>query len=276
MLLIYLLILLLLSCAPGALGEVPDRLPLVPCGEGEASPDFAPVGAAPNVRVWHKAGLRDWVPASCLDWSDKPASHLVETAGRFEFDGTARQLLARFAAVSALEQVRYWSVTRGSWQPLFDDAHALGADGESPRDDFRPDDLVSGVPVLLYQKEAHLAGEFVMQLEVQAASEARLVVAMQNVSAVRWLLTTLIKPGDYEFFYLIEREREGVFRYYNLSRVVGGGLPLALLSDASFINRAVAVFRHLAGYPTDAEPPVAPGDSAAGLIHSGDLVRDAG
>ncbi len=28
-------------------------------------------------------------------------------------------------------------------------------------------------------------------------------------------------------------------------------------SDASYINRSVALFRHLAGIPTDQDPPVA-------------------
>jgi hypothetical protein len=81
-----------------------------------------------------------------------------------------------------------------------------------------------------------------------------LVIQTENVSAVRLLLLSLVEPGDIQVAYFLERRSPGVWDYDSLTRTTprfGGHV-------ASYINRAVAAYRHIAGIPTDRDPPLAP------------------
>jgi hypothetical protein len=55
----------------------------------------------------------------------------------------------------------------------------------------------------------------------------------------------------------LDRESKDVWRYYNLTRMPKQASVLTMGHDASFINRAVALYRYLAGIPADQEPPAA-------------------
>ena len=56
---------------------------------------------------------------------------------------------------------------------------------------------------------------------------------------------------------VLERRSPGVWTYYSLSRTSPEANPLARGHAASYLNRAVALFRSVAGIPTDQEPPAA-------------------
>jgi hypothetical protein len=45
--------------------------------------------------------------------------------------------------------------------------------------------------------------------------------------------------------------------YYQTIRATAGASALALGSDASYVNRLAALYRYVAGIPTDQEPPLA-------------------
>jgi hypothetical protein len=55
--------------------------------------------------------------------------------------------------------------------------------------------------------------------------------------------------------YFLERREPGVWNFYSLTRTRMASSLLPTGSEASYINRAVAFFRHVAGIPTDQEPP---------------------
>jgi hypothetical protein len=57
--------------------------------------------------------------------------------------------------------------------------------------------------------------------------------------------------------YFLDRESDGVWRYYSIARTGRNASRLAAGHAASSINRAVAFYRALAGIPTDQEPPAA-------------------
>jgi hypothetical protein len=64
----------------------------------------------------------------------------------------------------------------------------------------------------------------------------------------------VIDPGGLEGFFVVEREAGPIWRYYALTRAH------ILVSEAmapppgDHLNKAVALFRFIAGMPTDAEP----------------------
>jgi hypothetical protein len=58
--------------------------------------------------------------------------------------------------------------------------------------------------------------------------------------------------------HFLERLGPEEWGYYGLARTGAGASPLTGGREASYVNRAVALFRHLAGLPTDRGPPAAP------------------
>ncbi len=46
--------------------------------------------------------------------------------------------------------------------------------------------------------------------------------------------------------------------WYQIIRAGHGASSLALGSEASYVNRSAALYRYVAGIPTDRDPPVAP------------------
>jgi len=84
----------------------------------------------------------------------------------------------------------------------------------------------------------------------------RLTLAFENATPVRYLLLPLFAPGEYQFIYFLQREDGDLWRFYNLLRAaVSFGLS-GQDHEASFINRAVAIFHFVAGLPGDkAHPP---------------------
>ena len=85
-----------------------------------------------------------------------------------------------------------------------------------------------------------------------------LVVEMVNVSAMRYLVIPLAGPGDLQSLYFLERRSPNEWAYYSLARTSAGASSLTQGHEASYVNRAAALFRHFADLPTDQEPPAAP------------------
>jgi hypothetical protein len=214
------------------------------------------------VRVWSGGAAptaAGWTPPACTGWRPLPSRALVAVAGRFRHDGGAEGLLARFGAVSSLTGVRYWSVTGGRWEGLFTDAAALsGPDPASRRPDFGAAEVASGANLHLVQDDNRSTGGVVYRMRAREAGPDRLVVETENVGPVRFLLLTLAGPGDLRAVHFLDRLGPGEWGYYGLARTGAGASPLAGGREASLANRAVALFRHLAGLPPGRGPPPAP------------------
>jgi len=235
-----LLLLCLLGCG------LAEAQPRVPC-DGDAAPAFPAADAPPNAQVWRDL---NWTPPDCLGWPSGPAAVLIAFAARFQHDGPADALLARFGAVSTLTSVRYWSVTEKTWQPLFVKAQGVGGD-------FPLDRLRSGQELRFEQRDNRLPITTMQGLTVLDAGPHRLHVQVRNADSVALVLVDLAKPGDLRTAHLLTREAEGRWRYYSVTRVATAPTLLGGGNDASWINRANALFRHIAGIPTDQEPPLA-------------------
>ena len=232
--------------------------PRPPCG-GAPLPAYADPGSSPNVQAWSGGDLGpNWRPADCVSWTSPGFDVLVALAGSFADPGTAQDLLARFGRISRMTAIRYWSVTDQAWRPLVTSATALsGPDAKQRRPDFTPTELTEGSTLFFVQSDNRLSGEVVYRLLIRKLRPDRLVIATENVTAVHKLILTMFAPGELQSAYFLERRSPGVWTYYSLSRTSPDANPLARGHAASYLNRAVALFRYVAGIPTDQEPPAA-------------------
>jgi hypothetical protein len=94
-------------------------------------------------------------------------------------------------------------------------------------------------------------------MRVRESNPTRLVIETENVTAVRWFAMTLLKPGGLRALYFFRERSPGVWTYHALTRIAEGSWLISG-HDNSYINRVVALYRHIAGIPTDLEPPAAP------------------
>lgn len=243
-----------------ALADVASAGPKHPCGSALA-PAYPLPGEPPFVKVWHEKDLRraNWEPPQCAGWAAAAHSKLVlAMTGSFRFDGTADELVGRIGAISTLRRVRFWSVTEKTWRPFVIDAWALSQfDSRSRRPDFRATEMTAGSELYYWEKQAR-SGNIIYRMTVLERSPERAVVATENLSAVRFLLLTLFEPGALQSVTCVELISPGVWGVYLLVRTGEGTSALAIGRDASYVNRAVALYRHLAGIPTDEGPPAAP------------------
>jgi hypothetical protein len=84
------------------------------------------------------------------------------------------------------------------------------------------------------------------------------VVTTENVSPVRKFMLTLVDPGGIQSIHFLERDVPGIWRYYVPARTSDDLMSLLDVSERSYVNRAVALYRHFIGIPTDRDPPLAP------------------
>jgi hypothetical protein len=237
--------------------QADDDLPRLPCGTAPL-PAYAEADAPPTVRSWSGKAARSFAPPPCTGWAAMEADMIVALAGSFLHDGGIEALSARIGAISAMKGVRYWSTTDKNWQLLVTDAYALdGPDASRRRDDFGAAQVVAGRTLYYAQSDNRTAGQTVYRDRVVAAEPDRLMIANENVAPLKKMLVTLFEPGEMQTVYIVERRAPGIWGFYSLTRVRMASILLPTGSDASYINRSVALFRHVAGIPTDKEPPAA-------------------
>jgi hypothetical protein len=233
-----------------------DRAPEPPCG-GAAWPAPAALGAAPAVAAALRGGgAARWQPPACTGWQGDDFRVLVAVAGRFRLAGDVDALLARFGAVSRLAGLRYWSVSNDGLHPLVTASQALDGPRGAPRPDFAPDEL-RAAPRFVSETGSFTSGPVTYRIVVREATSDRLVVTVENVSIMRRLLIDLFDPGELQSLYVLEREADGVWTYYALTRTRAGASALTEGHEASYVNRGLALFQHYAGAAGGAPPPVA-------------------
>jgi len=230
--------------------------PQLPCGE-QVNPAYSAPNEPPNIQVWTGGSAKDWAPPSCIGWTEHGYRMLVALAASFRFNGSAKDLLGRFGAVSSLRGIRYWSVTDQSWRVLITDASVVDDPNLQRRQaDLSADELQRRKTMYFLQQDTRSSGPVVYRLRVLESSPARLVVEVENVSPVRAFMATLFSPGDLQFVYFLQMRSPGVWALYSLLRTGRDSSFLTAGHQASYVNRAVAFYRHLVGIPTDQNPPV--------------------
>jgi len=231
--------------------------PQLPCEGNRAYPPQAERDQPPAVKVWERHSLgAHWTPPACTGWTDSGFSSLVTVSGRFQGPSSVEGMLRRIGAISDLKGVQYWSTTHQHWKTLIVDAFALSGPSGARREDFSPGDLAGGRPVQ-FEQEDSLSGKGRYELQVSRAADDRIVFETRNLTTLHFLLVPVFHPGDLQSVYFLQREGKDVWTYYNIARVGENASSLVAGHAASSINRAVAFYRHLAGIPTNQEPPAA-------------------
>ncbi len=240
-------------------GTAQASTPQPPC-TAVSVPGYPAPGAAPVISVWQGRELDQskWRPSVCTGWPASSASKLVVAlAGSFRFDGTIDRLLTRLMAISAMPTMQYWSTTEKEWRPLAYAASALsGPDATLRRPDFSAADVSTGA-ILYYWADDSRTGAVTSRLDVLESTPERAVISSENITPVKQFFFTLFKPGALQSTIFIQRLSPGIFGVYILSRTGEGTSILAAGHDKSYVNRAVALYRQLAGIKTDLEPPAA-------------------
>jgi len=233
--------------------------PQPPCGLPPLPP-YADAGAPAIVRTWHgKTLLGPWVPPACLQWRGRSFAALVAVAGRIDGNADKAQLLKRLTSTAGMQAIRYWSYSRKIWRNLFAELDTLaGPDRTLKRADLSLDEIRTGQNYFMWQKENSIASGMVLRGRFDHISERSIVFQQVNLSAWYVLLITLLAPEEYETAYFLERGTNDVWYFYSLTRFGSAERPLADAQLASIVNRSVAVYRYVAGVPTDREPPAAP------------------
>ena len=244
---------LVLLCGAGPLSASSGK-PNPPCG-AEPFPNYPALGDAPEIALWVSAGGGDdWSSASCIAWQGHASTLVVGLAGRFRNTSDDGALLARIGAISSLPMVLYWSVTDSKWTAMFTRASAL--EGVSPtklRADFSAAELRSGREFYFLAATYRSRNEAVLRLRV-SKSEGRIIVETDNVTALRWFFVPFAAPGDIQTWYFLERENGDIWRFYSLTRVLYA-MPLFahIVPNASYLNRALAMYRYISGIRTDGD-----------------------
>jgi hypothetical protein len=234
--------------------------PQPPCAASVTSPYPSP-DTTPNVVIWQGKELEQghWHPPSCTGWlADSPSKLVVTLTASFHFDGPMSALLARVGTISALRSIQYWSTTDKKWGPLSNDASALtGPDPKSRRRDFSAAELVQGADLYYWEDDAR-TGATVYRLRVSESTAERVVISSDNVTPMRRFFFTLFRPGALQSVLILQRVAPGLFGVFVLSRSGEGASVLTAGHEKSYVNRAAALYRQLAGIKTDQEPPAAP------------------
>jgi hypothetical protein len=231
--------------------------PQPPCGQ-EPIPPYPGLDDSAIVKSWSKSDLgRDWKPPSCTGWAAVGFTTLVTTVARFRHSSDAEGLLHHIGAISELEGLRYWSTTHKRWQTLIVDAYALtDSQPGQRREDFTPSEMKEG-NVLYFEQVDNLSGKGIYRMHIAEASADRIVFDVENVSTMSYHFIPILHAGEMQWIYFLDRESDNVWRYYSIVRTGKNANRLIGGNESSSVNRAVALYRYLAGIPTDQEPPAA-------------------
>ena len=231
------------ACSALAEGPVP------PCA-GPAEPAFPEVGAPPNVRAWYSEDLRGWQSPACVAWKQSSADAVAASAGRFLEPDGVDALLARFGAVSGYTNIMYMSQHGNGWRSLVRRAKALSTPNESDaRDDFTLDEMKAGKPLHLFMGGTAV-NSIVYRMTVLERTEDKLTLAIENTSTLRVIGIPLLREGAGQFLFNFERDIGDVWKGYVMLRIGSALNNLMRPSINEYETRAVGMFRHFAGLPT--------------------------
>ena len=173
-------------------------------------------------------------------------------------DGRALGHLGATARINDLTTIRYWSTTRHRWRDLIPDATALSSpDPAHRRTDFGEAELRAG-PIFFWQEENTPLEAVTYRMAVREVDARTVVVEINNALPARATLFASVPPGHHEFLYRFHRRDDGRWSLYGLMRSGSGPRLIARAGRKSYGNRAVALFRYLAGESTDGAPPLFP------------------
>jgi hypothetical protein len=134
-----------------------------------------------------------------------------------------------------------------------------GPDPSKPRGDFSAAELRTGRDLYFLAADNRSSGDTVTRLRVSGVETGRIVVEAVNVTPLRWSFLTFVAPGDVQTWYFLEQATGGFWRFYSLTRMhYVSSVAIQVVPKASYINRALAMYRHFGRIPTDHIAPAVP------------------
>ena len=247
---------LLVAAVTGVVAMASDKPGEPACLSGGVPPLYAPLNAPPiaqAIRV--PTGAAPPAGASCFGKSDSAV--WITVASIVQTSDSQTTFIERFGSISALLAVRYWSTTDQKWRPMVSAASAVAsASSRLPRADYSLAELVTGEDRYYTMADTRSGRAFIYRLRLWQNQPTEVVLEVTNVDAIKQWGITLYAPGGLRTLYFLKKQSPGVWAYYSITRVLPNSF-LAEGHDKSYINRAVALYRHIVGLPTDAEPPAA-------------------
>ena len=225
------------------------------CSAAAIHPAFPPVNATPAVEVADANNAAPPSGANCFADSNKGATWItVSSTLRTALSPEA--ILQRFGAISELQTVQYWSTTDQAWRPLVSAAFAVtSTDSDQPRADYGSAELV-GSRRFYRVTDTRTHDPVNYSLEIHPAPHGQILAETTNIDPIKkWGITLYSRDGLHTLYFLNERS-PGVWSYYSITRVVPATF-LARGHEKSYVNRAIALYRHYLRLPTTADPPAA-------------------
>jgi hypothetical protein len=249
--------LLLAAAVTGVVAMASDRPGELGCLSGDGTLLFAPLNAPPIAQATRVSnGAAPPAGASCFGKSDSAVTWIT-VASMIQTSDSRDTFIERFGSVSALSGVQYWSTTEQKWRPLVLSASAIASvNSRLPRADYSLAELVTGEDRFYSMTDSRSGRAVTYRLRLSQSQPTGLVVDIANVDAIKQWGITLYAPGGLHTLYFLQKRAPDILAYYSITRV----LPNSFLAEGhekSYINRAVAVYRHIVGLRTDAEPPAA-------------------
>jgi hypothetical protein len=130
-------------------------------------------------------------------------------------------------------------------------------DSRQPRADFSVAELLLPGDRYYTLTDTRSGRATVYRLSVRSESATELTVEVDNVDPIKQWGITLYAPGGVDTLYFLRQRGTGRWAYYSVTRLLPASF-LATGHEKSYINRAVASYRHVVGIATNTEPPAAP------------------
>lgn len=221
-------------------------LPTPPCGTTPV-PAYTAPGTSPSVVTGPGSGLPAALKTqSCVYWDARDMSLVVMLAGSFADRAGAKDILARFGAISRRAGMAWWSDADKKSEQMIAAASAVTDSGaETHRSDFSVAELADGAPHYFVQEEDASTGEVIYALRARELTAGRLVLTVENVSPIKNYFIRLFDPGDLRTTYYLDRLHPGIWGYYSLSGVQES--PTTGAQDKTAATQAIAMFRLIAG-----------------------------
>jgi hypothetical protein len=222
------------------------------CSVADIHPAYPPVNATPAVAATDVSP-----PGGGNCFSDSAAGATwVTVASLIQTPLSPEAIIARFGAISELQQVQYWSTTDAAWRPLVSAAFAVtSANNAQPRADYSSVELVG--PIRYYRiSDTRTYGAVNYSLQLHPSAHGQIFVETTNMDPIRKWGITLYRPDGLHTLYFLSERSPGVWSYYSITRAIPATF-LARGHEKSYLNRALALYRHYLLLPPTADPPAA-------------------
>jgi hypothetical protein len=187
------------------------------------------------------------------------AKTVVVMRGSFRIDGSLDDLLTRIGAISARSHLRYWSVTDKKWLEFIANAHAVRLlTHEQARENFTAAELRDGEPVFYVQRDNRSSHSVIYRMQVRVTGPAGAVIEIENVTAIRYMLVPMFPPAALHSEVHLQRLAPDLWEILQIDWVGPEASAFARGHEASYVNRTAAMFRYIAGIPSNQAPPAAP------------------